>query len=70
MTTLPKPKYCGQDWLKMTPTDGGRICGHCTVFTQKALAENGLGFFCVLLVDFVVYLWSGGCVYLLKPRSN
>ena len=30
MTTTPKPKYCGQDWLDMTPTDGGRICGQCS----------------------------------------
>jgi CarboxypepD_reg-like domain len=29
MTTLHKPKYCGQDWLDMTPTGGGRICGQC-----------------------------------------
>jgi CarboxypepD_reg-like domain len=29
MTTIPKPKYCGQNWLEMNPTDGGRICGQC-----------------------------------------
>lgn len=27
---IPKPKYCGQDWLEMTPTKGGRICGACS----------------------------------------
>ena len=27
--TLPKPKYCKQEWLEMKPTDGGRICGQC-----------------------------------------
>jgi hypothetical protein len=26
---LPKPKHCGQDWLEMTPTASGRICGKC-----------------------------------------
>lgn len=30
MTTIPKPKYCGQNWLDMKPTDGGRICGQCS----------------------------------------
>jgi len=29
MKALPKPKYCGLNWLEMTPTDGGRICGQC-----------------------------------------
>lgn len=29
MTMIPKPKHCGQHWLEMTPTDGGRICGRC-----------------------------------------
>lgn len=29
MTYLPKPRYCGQDWTKMTPTEGGRICQAC-----------------------------------------
>jgi len=29
MTTITKPKYCGQNWLEMQPTDGGRICGQC-----------------------------------------
>lgn len=29
MTTLHKPKYCGQDWLDMKPADGGRLCGQC-----------------------------------------
>jgi hypothetical protein len=30
MTTLPKPKHCGQSWLEMTATDKGRICGQCS----------------------------------------
>lgn len=29
MTALPKPKYCDQNWLEMSPTIGGRICGQC-----------------------------------------
>lgn len=29
MTRIPKPKHCGQNWLEMNPTDGGRICGQC-----------------------------------------
>lgn len=29
MKTIPKPKYCGQEWLEMTPIKGGRICGQC-----------------------------------------
>ena len=30
MANFPKPKYCGQNWSDMKPTDGGRICGKCT----------------------------------------
>jgi len=30
MKTIPKPKHCGQHWLNMTPTIGGRICGQCS----------------------------------------
>ena len=26
---IPKPKHCDQDWLDMTPTEGGRVCGKC-----------------------------------------
>jgi CarboxypepD_reg-like domain len=29
MKNIPKPQHCGQDWLDMTPTTGGRICGQC-----------------------------------------
>jgi hypothetical protein len=29
MTTIPKPKHCGQNWLEMKPTEGGRICAQC-----------------------------------------
>lgn len=29
MTHIPKPKHCNQNWLDMTPTKGGRICGQC-----------------------------------------
>ena len=29
MASIPKPKHCGQNWLDMTPTEGGRICGQC-----------------------------------------
>jgi len=29
MTTIPKPKYCGQNWLDMKPIGGGRICAQC-----------------------------------------
>lgn len=29
MSTIPKPKHCGQNWLGMNPTEGGRICGQC-----------------------------------------
>lgn len=28
-TKIPKPIHCGQNWLEMTPTNGGRICGQC-----------------------------------------
>ncbi|MDX2360401.1 MAG: hypothetical protein QNK23_06320 [Crocinitomicaceae bacterium] len=27
--SIPKPKYCGQDWLEMKPAEGGRICSKC-----------------------------------------
>ena len=27
--SLPKPKFCDQDWLEMEPTEKGRICGKC-----------------------------------------
>ena len=40
--SIPKPKYCGQDWLEMQEADGGRICGKC---------EN-------LIVDFRKKSWS------------
>ncbi len=30
MTTLPKPKHCEENWLDMTPTEGGRICKQCS----------------------------------------
>ncbi len=29
MKTIPKPKHCRQNWLEMTPTEGGRICRQC-----------------------------------------
>lgn len=29
MNILPKPKYCGQNWLDMKPTERGRLCGQC-----------------------------------------
>lgn len=29
MIEIPKPKYCGQEWLDMQPTKGGRTCGKC-----------------------------------------
>ena len=29
MSTLPKPQPCGQNWLSMTPTANGRLCGQC-----------------------------------------
>jgi hypothetical protein len=29
MQTLPRPKHYGQNWLEMTPTIGGRVCGQC-----------------------------------------
>lgn len=29
MSTLPKPRPCGQNWLNMRPTDKGRVCGQC-----------------------------------------
>ena len=29
MTAIPKPKHCGQNWLDMVPTQGGRICRQC-----------------------------------------
>jgi CarboxypepD_reg-like domain len=43
MTTIPKPKSCSQNWLEMTPTEGGRLCGQChkTIvdFTKMSWAE-------------------------------
>ncbi len=29
MKTIPKPKYCGQDWLEMKPNGDKKLCGHC-----------------------------------------
>jgi hypothetical protein len=26
---MEKPKHCGQNWLEMSPIEGGRICGKC-----------------------------------------
>ena len=26
---MQKPQNCNQDWSKMTPAEGGRICGSC-----------------------------------------
>lgn len=41
--TLKKPKYCGQNWLDMIPTENGRICGGCQKeifdFSKKSFAE-------------------------------
>lgn len=41
--TIPKPKHCGQNWLEMNPTDGGRICGQCNKkivdFSKMSWAE-------------------------------
>ncbi len=55
MTTIPKPKHCGQNWLDMNPTEGGRICGQCEkkivdfsksswseIEKQQSLHNNGL----------------------------
>jgi hypothetical protein len=43
MTTIPKPKHCGQNWLEMTPSEGGRICGQCDKiivdFSKKSWKE-------------------------------
>jgi hypothetical protein len=43
MTKIPKPKHCGQNWLEMTPTEGGRICGQCEKkivdFSKKSWLE-------------------------------
>ena len=43
MTIIPKPKHCGQNWLEMNPTDGGRICGQCNKkivdFSKMSWAE-------------------------------
>lgn len=43
MTTIPKPKHCGQNWLEMNPTIGGRICRQCDKkivdFSNKSWAE-------------------------------
>ncbi len=27
--SIPKPKYCDQDWLEMKQMDSGRLCGQC-----------------------------------------
>ncbi len=32
---LKKPKYCGENWLEMEPTEDGRICGSC----QKTIVD-------------------------------
>lgn len=43
MKTLPKPTFCGQDWLEMSPMDNGRLCGQCKKniidFTDKKWAD-------------------------------
>jgi len=43
MSTIPKPKKCDQNWLEMTPVEGGRICGGCNKmvvdFTKKPWEE-------------------------------
>lgn len=43
MTAIPKPKHCGQNWLEMNPTIGGRICKQCDKkivdFSNKSWAE-------------------------------
>ena len=43
MTSIPKPKHCGQNWLEMNPTNGGRICRQCDKiivdFSNKSWAE-------------------------------
>lgn len=39
--SIPKPKHCGQNWLDMTPAEGGRICGGCDK----------------LIVDFTKHTW-------------
>ena len=43
MKTIPKPKYCGQNWLEMNPAEGGRICGQCEKkivdFSKKSWVE-------------------------------
>lgn len=43
MKTIPKPTYCGQNWLAMQPISGGRICGQCNKkivdFTKMSWAE-------------------------------
>ena len=40
---LPRPKYCGQNWLEMCPTNNGRICPGCNKviidFTKKSWKE-------------------------------
>jgi hypothetical protein len=41
MNPIPKPKYCGQDWLEMTPSRNGRIC---LAFSKE-------------VVDFRKYSW-------------
>ncbi len=27
--SLPKPRFCNEEWLDMKPTDDGRLCGQC-----------------------------------------
>ncbi len=27
--SLPKPKFCNEEWLDMKPTEDGRLCGQC-----------------------------------------
>jgi CarboxypepD_reg-like domain len=43
MTPIPKPKHCRQNWLEMTPSDGGRLCGQCRKvivdFSKKSWKE-------------------------------
>lgn len=43
MSSLPKPQPCGQNWLAMSPTEKGRICGQCEKiiydFSRSSWAE-------------------------------
>jgi hypothetical protein len=40
---MEKPKHCGQNWLEMSPIEGGRICGKCEKkiidFSKKSWKE-------------------------------